>query len=365
MLRGEKMEKYYWDVETVRARKKEIEERIKSKDNTFTQKQWKEILDDLDAVINCFTVDDGKLSVSFDAAMKKDKDFLKKYGVVGNYLEKFFYTMCQVKIKNEPFVKHHYTISTILKIMEEIFQSLGDVYFGPFQSIMGNFADHHHFFKGKQTSLIDGSMMPVRHLNEVYTATTISTNITDIIYPVHEIGHGIEFLLNPKGFANDNNRVAWEIVPTFLEFVACDRLTESYGLGNEVKKYFNVILSDALDRASKALYIQDAVNIADKLKGKKHYEIIKIVAKDLSLERSDVHKLLTLNTIDDLFTYSFAFMIAVELYMIYREDPKKALRILRGLIAKNNYSTREYLKALDGYGCLEGKRRDEFKLLLK
>ncbi len=357
------MSKYYWDDETIIDRRKEIEERIKNGDTTFTAQQWDEILNDLDEIIDAFRYATEEF-IDLKSARQKNENFLSEYRSALCLIKDFYYDMANMDTRSRKLKRIVFSREEIINFMTETYRDLGGEYYEAFTSLLSKFTKNHRFFSWEEGFSKDGTMSPVRHLQEAYTTSIISATIIDIMTPVHEVGHGVEFIINPVGFMEKPNIVASEIIPTFFEFLAGDKAQEK-GMLEEVKKYNVFSLIDALDSAKEAFLITEATEIASSLNDKANRRIYQLVGKQLHLGFPVARKLLTCNEIEADYKYAFAYMVAVELYMVYRMSPRDALNILRGLIEHNDLPMDDYLELLYRYDIVPGTRRSEYKLLLK
>lgn len=191
----------------------------------------------------------------------------------------------------------------------------------------------------------------------------------------HEYGHGIQYLTNFDMNYLRGNLMFSEVVSSFFQilsmdyFKAIDELKEPFY--RESITFYNKKIEDAKWASVLAELFNKWNNIIFE---KTEKEARKIVARDLNFFRPFLEKGDTLMNIDkileaeysDEIQYIVSFLIALEIFVIYTEDKKRGLDILKSYMAIDlRLSAKEYFNEITKLGLVPNANLDEYDKIIK
>jgi hypothetical protein len=185
---------------------------------------------------------------------------------------------------------------------------------------------------------------------------------------IHECGHVIEFLMNPRICYNDNPNYFTEVASTFPELVAYYEGFQTKDRDQYLYQFFCSLVAVLDELAS--LMNHDPISTAWIENG---YRMNKGFYTDLrhefDISKQAVKESLDVK-IDGIGKYITSLATSLELLHIYKRDKREALRLFKQLLlVKNNMDINAQYMSLVPYtdGMVEelGIFRDEFSLLLE
>lgn len=175
-----------------------------------------------------------------------------------------------------------------------------------------------------------------------YFINCIDTNDIKKYYNlIHEYGHVLQYYINPKELYKPTNEMFSEVSSLFPELVA---LYENDGnfdmLSVHLEQYLN--LTNLLGWATNLVLHSPVINTWISNKKKLNKDFFSTIDYYYDLDNDGFHSLLE-TTIDDNGTYIISYMVAIELFHIYKVDKEKAFelyeKILRIPYGKDVYKT--------------------------
>lgn len=357
--------KFQWNRKTIERRIKDFKNRLKNATDEVEKTKIQEIITDFEELLRLFEPEPTTV-IRVNEAVVSHLCFMKDCEEAGTLISSFVSGFAFVnKIKN-PFQEYiTYERAQILELLRMFYASLGDTFNDPFQKLYAKLETNHNFFGDKYPYSQAGFMYPIRHIEECYTGSLINGTIADFFTPVHEIGHGVEFLMRPDTFISQNNRCFIELVPLTLELMATAKFEELYDMSEIVKNY-NIGMGKAYYEIScQANAEWNATLRAMPFVEQNGLEIINNVSQKMSMRYGKVRKLLEGLDFEKNISYSLAYAIAIEIYMVYKQSPKDALDILERIIQNNHRPTEDILTILKDGDCYPGTRCEKYSLLLK
>ena len=185
-------------------------------------------------------------------------------------------------------------------------------------------------------------------------------NICKFTNLVHELQHYIDNYNN--AFFRQNYLIR-EIAAIFMEILSTDyisRVTNLLNEGNKRKKELHSIISVT---AFNLYYKTQLLNIAKRNMYKDATEITKLLKDKLHITEEGID-ILTRTTLDEDYMYEIAYLIAIELYKVYKEDEEKAIYILKNIIMYGNNDNICDLLNMYGIRICQNVMRYEKKLII-
>ncbi len=260
--------------------------------------------------------------------------------------------------------KANFSKDEIISLLHDFFKNgtNKDIY-KLFCNIYENNKKNIHFIDSDEL-LYAGEIIYLEYFNKTYIQIFKGYSFEDISTFAHEFGHAIQFNLNYHDNLHDELRVYIEIISLFFELICLEYFKKSeYKDASFKTSYFT--LEEHLQNSkivTGEFVLLDAIKIdkyENKLKLRSNIENL-IKELDIDLIRSIVNIRPSFNYI-----YSFSFLVATNLFMIYRKDPEKALYIANNIISLDgNLTGYLYLEELKKLNIVNPVKTKEYKELI-
>ena len=201
-----------------------------------------------------------------------------------------------------------------------------------FLNIFDNILDQNTLFiKKKITQKYIGFNYFIGGINKNYIEIKKKGNYTDYLTIVHEVGHAINNIYNPKAYYELN--YFDELVSLFMELVAIyegkhifNKNLLIYENADNLVYYFDLIKT--FNNHQKLIDIMYASQI-----NKFNKKFIKTVNDNMSYEKKDIKDIIDTNFYIDG-DYAISYIMALELLYIYKHNKKEAIELLKELMYK-------------------------------
>lgn len=175
-----------------------------------------------------------------------------------------------------------------------------------------------------------GEMIFIPGVNKPYITINIDQNSNLLASISHEEGHAIASLINPNRYQRDEHSFYSEIESLFFELIADDYFENE--LDSETFK--NEKLNELLDYFVIAMMIIDQKNIAD-IGFKQKNPTAKTIKIDRSILNCDSSIDIGACIIEEYMKYAISYIVAIELYELYKEDKEQAIEKLKNILNRN------------------------------
>ena len=201
-----------------------------------------------------------------------------------------------------------------------------------FTNIIDNILDKKTLiFKKKLSKDFQGINYFIGGINKNYVDVKKKGNYTDYLTLVHEFGHAINNVYNPKGYYELN--YFDEVVSIFMELIAI----------YEGNKIFNKNLL-IYENTDNFIYYSDLINdfhnqqkLTDIMYSnqinKFNKSFIREVNNEINYKKKDIKDLIDLDFYEDG-NYAISYIMALELLYIYKRNKKEAIELLKELMHK-------------------------------
>lgn len=200
----------------------------------------------------------------------------------------------------------------------------------------------------------EGVTWIIEPIKEYYIEIQKLDNIIDVITMIHEVSHVISFYHNDGLLFKDSNKFIEEIDSTFHELLACDYFAKVYDKEKEaIIIHCNKLnyMKEMADNYLSLISIGKIISMKELTDIKTTYAYIRKIIGYQKEEIIDIYN-------DDFvksYHYFTAYLIAVELYQIYQENPEKAFTILNKIININKENDKEIYDAIHEIGIIENE----------
>ena len=311
-----------------------------------------------------------KESSNFDFDIHNPQnDYLKMYRIGKKYLYQFFYLWPDLEkfynISNGIFIYPNKQLSLInftkddlTTLTHDFYKSLGGNLYHTFMKHFKEKDNHLSFQKFKVSNNPRALTIPLMYLDEYFIKIYQSKTINDLLDIVHEYGHVIAISNNYK-YNIDNY---WsEIIPVLMEFLILDfyyNLTKD----NNIYLYAMGTHNIVVDQSCSIVDLIDIMN-TEKEKFKNEFELRKTV-KELGISEENLD-LCIKDINNETYYYLPAYMMALELYKSYQNDPDKTLYIINKMLKFDLVNLKEDHERLVSLGINANASLKEYEEGLK
>lgn len=247
----------------------------------------------------------------------------------------------------------------ILELTHDFYKSLNPFFFGNFMKQFYRRFDHVRFVEPEGMEY-DGFSICMVHRPEAYIEIVRQHTIEDVITTIHEYSHATSSAINPNHLSYPKDLFV-EFDSLFMELIANDFLksvTKSSDLtivkGEEFLKNVDMALeiSDliSLFEAEESLPNGYTSNKVLKKTAKEECALLPIEVESLLRERECIGE-----------DYVISYLLAIELYKLYKEDKDKALYLLKKFILLECNSVEQYYSNIKRLGFIPNLSTREFQ----
>ncbi len=229
----------------------------------------------------------------------------------------------------------------VMEDAHDFFKGQGDFFSSHFAEFENEANDHLKFVSEKSNTA--GETLFLNSVGEAYVFVPNYSNITKFTILIHESEHVIDFYSNPQFL---DAHVISETAAVFMELIACDYIAKKYKLFNDAfqrKNFLHTLIK------SQATLLEDKIEMLDIVNKNKHLEHdeLFVLLEESEFSMEDVKFYLEATITQDN-SYQIPYLIAIELYTIYKRNKKLALKILEDIII--NGSQYNIFELLEKYG---------------
>lgn len=195
---------------------------------------------------------------------------------------------------------------------------------------------------------------------EAYMIIKNYKNICKFTTLLHELQHYIDNYNNPSF---RKKYLIRESAAIFMELIGTDYISKITGLINEGNKRRRELHSIIGDTTFNIYYKTQLLNIA-KRNIDNDIEDIKILLKKMIHITEKGIDVLTRTSLDEDYMYQIAYLIAIELYNLYKDDEERAIYILKNIIMYGDNDNIYDLLDIFGISICQSVIRYEKKLIV-
>jgi hypothetical protein len=318
-----------WNEDTIY---KDLELLINLRDN-YSQNNKRMLEKDI-SLLNTFLGEDSDDNQQPSDFIFDNKAILNEYKNTLPYLKAFSTLINKKEIKDKCYTLNRTYINNndVFTLMHDFYKTLDkDIY----NAFMINFKNHQHNFKFITTPLNNnlgafaGLTFPIAYLKKCYIQSLDNNTIEKLMYATHEEAHAMAKTINNYHYIKELYN---EVESIFIELIAIDYYKEILAKEDFNKYQFNY-LKEMLISAKYVTDINTTYNNINQIMNGQNCNLpnLKLI--------TEMDKYITGEII-----YPYCYLIAVELYELYKLDPEKALiKYKRIISSKNIFLKRELI----------------------
>lgn len=348
-----------WTINDITKRIIFYKRKLKKELNPLKRRDIKETISSLEGIIEYFKDELDDPSISFKEVYKLDKNFIKHYHKLNPYILEFCDTFSDEEIDFITELSTDATINgtKIMTVTKDFYDSIKDDRFHEHFSDMYARSDFYINFKpANEANTREDTAITFNVYNspEVFYYVKYSRNINDYLALVHEYAHGISCRMYDLNTIDFGKYPFNETDAIFFEMVLNDRLgkTEKHeidALVIDIDRFFDYALNAVLIEAKINLY-----TLMDYNRGLTKQDIISYLKKEERLDKDSIHEVLH-RPMYKMFNYAMSYLVAIELFLLYRVNSNMALDALYDFINLRGKSSLEHLDMLKNkYGIVPG-----------
>lgn len=352
------MSKYNWTIDTLIDRLKLIEKLIQTETDKRKLKLLKGDYYNLQSHIEEYFEKDEYNKLKLLESYEFFKEHLKEYEFLWGDFKEFSETL------DEPIIVPELKTCSLSKddlldITHDFYLSLNGLFFGNF---MKNFyrKNDHIVFRNKGETFYNGETIALPSLKESFIEICRVHTLEDLITIIHEYMHATSVSINPKHL-NANKTIFTEVDTIFIELLANDYIEKLF----QDKSSIILKANDFNEHLQRADDINAVLDLMEAEKYTKNGYINNKILKEIGKRYCELENIETELILDNSnqseTLYLTAYIIAIELYYLYKIDKDKALNTLRKIIELECNDELQYYQNIRGLGIIPNMHLRSFE----
>lgn len=348
-----------WTLKDIEKRIAYFKAKLKKERNPHKRYEIKETLSSLTGIIEYFEDETEYSLPTFKEVREVDKNFIHHYHKLNPYILNFADTFSDETIDFITSLNKYKSIngSKIMTVTKDFYDSIKDDRFTkPFMDMYVKNRFYVNFRPATKHNTKDNTAITFNIFNspEVFLLVNYSKNINDYLAMIHEYSHAISCRMYKYNSIDFGKYPFNETDAIFFEMVANEQLGkktehEIDALVVDIDRFFDYALNAVIIQAKLELY-----SLLEHNPKMRRCDINNFLAKELRLEKDSIQDVLH-KEMYKMFNYSMSYLVAIELFLLYRVDSKKALGALYELINLSGKSSMDHLNLLKNkYGIIPG-----------
>ena len=254
-------------------------------------------------------------------------------------------------------------VNRIVRLSSDFYSQFNNVFSDTYRGMSKSFRETLHMRKITGSTITAGQTYSVYNTTITFFELGYNNTIQDYVSAIHEFGHGISCNLNPGAMWDFGKYCFIEVDSLFFELLGTDYIGEKL---DRKKDAFDINMHVLKDYIYSAMLIStklDMYSECDRFDLNNKRFVKQYLIKEIGLNKLGVNDVM--NTwIRDYMHYIISYLTAIELYLIYQDNPDKALDLLFSIITVKKNSNKEYLDYVISLGLEPGKNFDTYLKLL-
>lgn len=240
---------------------------------------------------------------------------------------------------------------TILTTTRDFYHHIKGIFLEKYEEYYQNESIYINFLK-PTSNQIGGNIVRPEGANEAFININVFNGLYDIATSIHEHGHAIGASINEK---HTKNALINEIESIFFELLYLDNIDNQEYNYEEIRnaKESSISMYHGCLNEIDTKYMTTLKGITDQK------ESIKIIKTKYDIETEYLDSII-FTPLKELVNYALSYLIAVELFLLYKKNNYAALSILEKLIRINSNNEDKVLSMLNSVGIIPGKNLAKF-----
>ena len=289
---------------------------------------------------------------SFSSIVKQDRNFFEEAPITTTVLVNAnnYILSNGINLKDN-IVNINISKDKILTTTRDFYENIGGIFFEKYQEYYDRGSIYINF-TSFQNKNIGGNILRPEGETAAYININTFHSLFDIATSVHEHAHAIGASINEVHLKDP---LINELESIFFELLYLDSIDKTEYDFDNIKSTKEASLSmyhrdlNSVD----AKYISTLQGLSDRNK------IISVIRDKYDIEDEFLDDIL-LDSMQSFSTYSLSYLIAIELFLLYKKNNYAALNILEQLIKNNKFEENILFDILESYRITPGKNLKSF-----
>lgn len=251
----------------------------------------------------------------------------------------------------------------IVSLSNGFYSQFKVIFYDTYKEMAKSFKDTIHMRRITGSTITAGQTYSVYKTGISFFELGYNKTLQDYVSAIHEFGHGISSKLNPNAMWDFGKYCFIEVDSLFFEMLGTDYIGEKLG---RTKDAFDINMHVLKD------YIYSAMLISTKLDMYSEFDradlnnrrfVKQFLSKEVGLNKLGVNDVMK-TYIRDYMHYIVSYLTAIELYLIYQDNPELALDLLFKIITCTKDNNKEYLDYIKSLGLEPGRNLEKYIQLL-
>ena len=300
-------------------------------------------------------------STPYSTIVKNDSRLLRDYVTYTPFADVLARYKNKISLPSITLPEKKIETTDILVTTDEFYSQLGGELYTAYRSLSDTYETRLQFFELIEGCTTLGQTFFFPFTNDIFIEVGCGDTISDYSTTIHESGHGIASILNPFIGVDYEKYGFSEVESIFLEMIGDDFVGKKLGKRREM-------LMKTLDD------LKDYIRFAYRFSAKKkmYSELSKKEYKKKSIARKYIQSItgakianqaIDTEMADDI-QYIISYLTAVELYMMYQENPDNAIETFYDIIMCSDMDVNGYMYTVQSFGIIPGAHLDKYIALL-
>ena len=252
---------------------------------------------------------------------------------------------------------------SIISLSKDFYNRFNRIFANSFNAMAENFDNTIHMRRITGSTITAGQTYSVYKTKDTFFELGYNNTLQDYVSAIHEFGHGISCRLNSESMWDFGKYCFIEVDSLFFELLGTDYIGEQL---NRKKDAFDINMHVLKDYIYSAMLIStklDMYSMCDRADLNNKRFAKKFLINEIGLNQLGAKDVLQ-TYIRDYMHYIVSYLTAIELYLIYQEEPDKALELLFNIITSKLEGTEKYLSYVKVMGIEPGKNFDKYISLM-
>lgn len=254
-------------------------------------------------------------------------------------------------------------VNKIVRVSSDFYRQFNGIFSDTFDSMFKTFKNTIHMRKVTGSTVTTGQTYSVYNTGLTFFELGYNNTLQDYVSAIHEFGHGISCKLNSKAMWDFGKYCFIEVDSLFFELLGTDYIAEKL---DRKKDAFDINIDVLKDYMYSAMLVStklDMYSECDRYDLNNKRFVKQYLSKEANLNKLGVNDVMK-TWVRDCMHYIVSYLTAIELYLIYQDNPDKALELLFSIIKIQKDTSKDYLDYILSLGIEPGKNFDAYLEIL-
>ena len=264
--------------------------------------------------------------------------------------------------------KEKFTKEQIMGLTASFYGSLDKSFLDIFKQLFAERNTHFRFTCASLFHYFSGHTFHSKAVDETFISADFNQTFDNVLTVIHEYAHAIWYKKHDKLPKEYNGNLFCEVESLFMELIAMDYFEKHYpSLKDDVESarydFYDCIVKDITVMLNKIAVYAEAKDLNIDFATVNILGLLKHLIRKLELSIFEIRKVLEMPA-DTLCIYPIGGLIAIELYLIYREDPERAFSLYNQILSIQCKDNNELYEEIKKMGIIPSANIEQYERLL-